>query len=161
TADCRLPTADCRLPTADCRLTSDLCLPPMPADHLRLVLVTPEKTLLDEPVRSLRAPLYDGSAGFYPGRAPLIGRLGYGELRLNDAAGGSRSYFVDGGFVQVKGNVVSVLTNRAVPADDLKTADAEELLREANDRRAVTAEEFAAKARDQQRARRMAALARR
>lgn len=130
----------------------------MPADHLRLILVTPERTLLDEPVKSLRVPLYDGSAGIFPGRAPLIGRLGYGELRINDQ-GDARSYFLDGGFAQVKGNIVTLLTNRAIPAEELKTADAEELLREAIARRPRTEEEFAAKARDVHRARRMAALA--
>ncbi|MEX0702245.1 MAG: F0F1 ATP synthase subunit epsilon [Planctomycetales bacterium] len=132
----------------------------MPADHLRLVLVTPEKTLLDEPVQALRVPLYDGSAGIYPGRAPLIGRLGYGELRITDERG-TRSYFVDGGFVQVKGDTVSLLTNRAVPANELNAAEAEELLREALARVPHSDEEFQAKARDQHRARRMAALSRR
>ena len=55
--------------------------------ELSLVLVTPERTLFDKPVASIRVPLYDGSAGFYPGRAPLVGRLGIGELKLVDAGG--------------------------------------------------------------------------
>ena len=49
--------------------------------QLRIVLVTPESTLLDEPVEALRFPLYDGQIGILPGRAPLVGRLGYGELQ--------------------------------------------------------------------------------
>ena len=44
---------------------------------LQIVLVTPETTLLDAPVRSLQFPLYDGQAGVLPGRAPVVGRLGY------------------------------------------------------------------------------------
>lgn len=47
-------------------------------DKLRLIVVTPERTLLDEPVASLRFPLYDGDIGILPGRIPLIGRLGTG-----------------------------------------------------------------------------------
>ena len=41
---------------------------------LQIVLVTPETTLLDAPVRSLQFPLYDGQAGVLPGRAPVVGR---------------------------------------------------------------------------------------
>ena len=55
--------------------------------ELSLVLVTPERTLFDKSVASIRVPLFDGSSGFYPGRAPLVGRLGIGELRLVDASG--------------------------------------------------------------------------
>ncbi len=40
------------------------------ADQLRLVVVTPEKPLLDESVTALRFPLYDGQIGVLPGRAP-------------------------------------------------------------------------------------------
>jgi F0F1-type ATP synthase epsilon subunit len=42
------------------------------ASSLQLVLVTPEKTLLNEPVAALRFPLYDGQIGILPGRLPLI-----------------------------------------------------------------------------------------
>ena len=82
---------------------------------LRLVIVTPETTLLDEHVSALRFPLYDGQIGILPGRTPLVGRLGTGELRLTGTSGTEKSFFVDGGFVQVKGGVVSILTDRAMP----------------------------------------------
>ncbi|WP_437225404.1 F0F1 ATP synthase subunit epsilon [Planctomicrobium sp. SH661] len=85
------------------------------ATELRLVLVTPEKTLLDQPVRALRFPLFDGQIGVLPGRAPLVGRLGIGELKF-DTASGSEHYFIDGGFAQIKGSIVTLLTNRAIPA---------------------------------------------
>ena len=91
-------------------------------DALRLVIVTPERTLLDEPVSALRFPLYDGDIGILPGRLPLIGRLGAGELKLTSASG-ERSYFIDGGFAQVEGSVVSILTQRAIPVEELTTAN--------------------------------------
>jgi F-type H+-transporting ATPase subunit epsilon len=84
--------------------------------------------------------LDDGEIGIMPGRAPLIGRLGYGELRIKTGGKVSR-YYVDGGFVQVADNVVSVLTNRAVPADRVNSATATEQLEAAFQRRATTAEE--------------------
>ena len=129
------------------------------SDDLRLVLVTPEKTLLDEPVQALRFPLFDGQIGILPGRAPLVGRLGYGELKVTNAAG-ERQYYVDGGFVQVKGSVVTLLTNRALPADQIKPQEAEEKLEQAQAMVPTTEVDFAIKAREQERARRMLATAR-
>ena len=131
----------------------------MADNTLQLVLVTPETTLLDEPVQALRFPLYDGQAGILPGRAPVVGRLGYGELRITGSDGEIRSFYVDGGFVQVKGSVVSLLTNRAIPADEIDTAEAEALLKKTRETVAKGDSEIAAKDRDQERARRMLKLA--
>src|SRR5690606_2413078 len=101
------------------------------ATELRLVLVTPETTLVDEPVRALQFPLFDGQMGVLPGRAPLVGRLGAGELKIELIAGGTRRYFLDGGFVQVKGSVVSLLTHRAIPVEQIDVAQAKADLDEA------------------------------
>lgn len=127
--------------------------------QLRLVVVTPETTLLDEPVNGLRFPLYDGQIGVLPGRAPMVGRLGYGELKISSGHG-SKSYFVDGGFVQVKGGVVSILTNRALTIASLDAGKAEQELQAVLSRKPKNATEFTAKERDQLRARRMLSLAR-
>ena len=129
-------------------------------DKLRLIVVTPERTLLDEPVAALRFPLYDGDIGILPGRLPLIGRLGSGELRIT-ATSGDSSYFVDGGFVQVVGPTVTLLTNRAILSSELTVADAEKALAAANARVAKTDEEVEAKSAEQQRSRKMLALAQR
>jgi F-type H+-transporting ATPase subunit epsilon len=132
----------------------------MAGDKLRLIVVTPERTLLDEPVAALRFPLYDGDIGILPGRIPLIGRLGVGELHIT-AGSGNASYFVDGGFVQVLGANVTLLTNRAIPTPELSATDAEKHLAAANARVAITDDEVASKFAEQQRARRMLALAQR
>lgn len=126
--------------------------------NLQLVLVTPETTLLDEPVEALRFPLFDGQIGVLPGRAPMVGRLGYGELKIS-GAGGERRFYIDGGFVQVKGSVVSLLTHRALPVGQLDAAEAEALLEEALRTTPRTEAEFAARDRDLQRGRRMRSLA--
>jgi F-type H+-transporting ATPase subunit epsilon len=127
--------------------------------QLRLVLVTPETTLVDEPVNALRFPLYDGQIGILPGRAPLIGRLGYGELSVTLADGSKTAYFIDGGFVQVKENIVSLLTDRALTRDQIDATAVQEKLREAVARVAHTDAEATARFRDQERARQMLAMA--
>ena len=82
--------------------------------ELRVVVVTPEQTVLDATSDFVALPLFDGELGVAPGHAPMIGRLGYGELRIGHGEG--QRYYIDGGFVQVVDNVVSVLTNRAIAA---------------------------------------------
>lgn len=109
---------------------------------LRLTLVTPEKTLFDKPATSIRVPLFDGSAGIYPGRAPMVGRLGVGILQLN-SADGSESYFIEGGFIQIKGEQVSVLTNAAEPVVEISRSAAQTELESATALKAVTDEEQA------------------
>ena len=86
--------------------------------QLNCIVVTPEKTAVESAADFIVLPLYDGEIGIAAGRAPLIGRLGFGEMRLTLGDKVTR-YYLDGGFVQVAGNVVSVLTNRAMPSGDV------------------------------------------
>jgi F-type H+-transporting ATPase subunit epsilon len=126
------------------------------ANELQLVVVTPETTIVDEPVSALRFPLFDGQTGVLPGRAPLVGRLGCGELKMT-AAGGERSYFVDGGFVQINGKTVTLLTARCLTADDIDADAARSDLEEATKRPAANDADIEARFRDQDRARSMLA----
>lgn len=129
------------------------------ATELRLVLVTPETTLLDQSVRSVRLPLFDGSMGLLPGRAPVVGRLGRGELKF-EAGGTSKSFFVDGGFIQVKGSVVTLLTNRAVAVEDIDEAAAMRALDVASSMPTKNDQQHAAKAAAEEAARKMLKLKR-
>jgi F-type H+-transporting ATPase subunit epsilon len=97
---------------------------------LQCVVVTPERAVLDKQVDFVALPMYDGELGVLPGRAPLIGRLGYGELRLRQA-GTTERYFVDAGFAQVRDNVVTVLTPRALRGEEIDPQAASHLLEEA------------------------------
>jgi F-type H+-transporting ATPase subunit epsilon len=94
---------------------------------IRCVVVTPERTELDREAESIVLPMFDGELGVLTGRAPLIGRLGFGMLRLQTAAGPER-YYVDGGFAQVEKDVVNILTARAIPVDLLDAEQAREAL---------------------------------
>ena len=97
---------------------------------IRCIVVTPERTELDTEAQSITLPMFDGALGVLPGRAPMIGRLGYGTLELDTAAGPQR-FFVDGGFAQVEGNTVSVLTARSISVDLLDVGEAEKALQDA------------------------------
>ena len=104
---------------------------------LHCLVVTPEATVVDAKAEFVALPLYDGEAGIAPGRSPLIGRLGYGELRVRRPGADEVHMYVDGGFAQVVDNVVTVLTNRAIPASSIDVAIATEQLRSAVASRAI------------------------
>jgi F-type H+-transporting ATPase subunit epsilon len=102
----------------------------MPTRELHCVVVTPERALLDVPADFVALPMADGEMGVLPGRAPLIGRLGFGELRIRQ--GNQTTYlYVDGGFVQIRADTVAVLTPRALKADEVRPADAQNALENA------------------------------
>ncbi len=101
---------------------------------IRCIVVTPEETVLDAGADFVALPLYDGEIGIGRHHSPMIGRLGYGELRLKSGKE-NQCYYVDGGFVQVVDNVISVLTNRALKAAAVDTVAASEQLAEALTRR--------------------------
>jgi F-type H+-transporting ATPase subunit epsilon len=110
---------------------------------LQCIVVTPERTLFDQPAEFIAVTLGDGEIGIAPGHAPLIGRLGYGEMRIRREGRDPDRYYVEGGFVEVLDNVVSVLTQRAIPANEIDTAVAREQLISAQSRRAATPEAVA------------------
>ena len=104
------------------------------ADHfkgkVRCVVVTPEKAVLDAIAEMVILPMFDGELGVLPGMAPLIGRLGAGELRLKTGTNVTR-YFIEPGFVQVRNNIISVLTGKAQKAEEVTSSVAEKAAAEA------------------------------
>ncbi len=91
---------------------------------LRCVIVTPEKTVLDVRAATVSLPLDDGSRGVAVGHTPFIGRLGSGVVRMAGVEGRSAAEttvrtFVEGGFVEVSGDAVTVITQQAVDSATL------------------------------------------
>ena len=109
------------------------------SNTLFCTIVTPESLALDARADFVALPLYDGEMGIAPDHSPLIGRLGYGELRLRSGSQLMR-YYVDGGFVQVADNQVAIMTARVVPANEVDAEAARTQLDKAVKRVAKTTE---------------------
>src|SRR3954447_14904629 len=95
------------------------------AGTLRLEIVTPEKTAYSQDVDMVTLPGSEGELGVYPNHVPLLTTLKPGELRV--LQNGSESYLAVGeGFVEIRGDGVSVLTDMALEAEkiDLSAAEA-------------------------------------
>lgn len=99
---------------------------------LKIIIVTPETTTLDQEAEFVVLPMFDGESGISANHAPMIGRLGPGGLRVKDGSD-TKSYYIDGGFVQIEDNVVSVLTGSSTPANDIDMAEAKKALDAANE----------------------------
>jgi F-type H+-transporting ATPase subunit epsilon len=102
----------------------------------RCKVVTPSAALADDTVSYASVPLHDGLMGFLPGRAPILAKLGVGELRLTIAEdskghGGERSFVVAGGFAKMGDGVLTILAEQAVKGEEVSLADAEAELQKA------------------------------
>ncbi|HIF33758.1 MAG: ATP synthase F1 subunit epsilon [Pirellulaceae bacterium] len=105
------------------------------------IVVTPEDTILDEKADFVVVPLFDGELGIGANHSPMIGRLGYGELRLR-TGGNVQRFYVDGGFVEVLGDTITVLTNQAVLTTEVDLEESRSQLAEANKLPIATAEQL-------------------
>ena len=75
--------------------------------HVRVI--SPEAVLFEGDAESVVAPAFDGEVGILSRHAPMVTVLGKGTLKL----GGVASFAVEGGFLQVVENEVSVVTEKA------------------------------------------------
>lgn len=128
------------------------------ATTFNCTLTTPEQELFSREVSYVDLPAHDGQVGILVNHAPLLVKLGYGALRLKDAGGGETAMFVGGGFAQVKGGGVEVLTDEARGLDELTKAEADEAMAKAQALGGGTTAEAARKERDTARARAMQRL---
>ncbi|MBX3364618.1 MAG: F0F1 ATP synthase subunit epsilon [Phycisphaeraceae bacterium] len=102
----------------------------------RCRVVTPTAKLLDDQATYASIPAWDGLFGVLPGRSPIVAKLGVGALTVEfpDSAaggGGRRTYFIDGGFVRMSSGELTILADRAAPAEQLTVTDAETELKAA------------------------------
>ena len=106
------------------------------ADSFPCTVVTPTASLFDDEVLYASVPLEDGLMGVQAGRQPVLAPLGLGELRVDFAGSGagSRSYMIDGGIMQMSDEKLTILAERAVPAEEINETDAAAELAEAEAR---------------------------
>lgn len=110
--------------------------------QLTLRVITPEKIAVDTTVESVRLPLLDGSAGVLPRHAPMIAALDIGRLFFRTPGGPEQEMFVAGGFAEVRGDTVRVVTQageRPEEIDEARALEAEKRARERLDRRMAPA----------------------
>ncbi len=125
---------------------------------LSLVVITPDRQVLEESPDYVVLPAHDGELGILPGRAPLMCELGIGQLRYRKGTEQSR-VFIDGGFAQVLDDRVVVLSTAAMPRAEITPEVIADARRKAEAPAAVGPEGREARRRAQRRAAALRAVA--
>ena len=100
---------------------------------LKLEIVTPEAKIYSEQVDMVTLPGVEGEMGIYPMHLPLMTQITHGEIIARK--GGSDQFLAVGeGFVQITGDRVAILTDMAIPAEQIDEAKAEEARKRAQAR---------------------------
>ena len=95
------------------------------AETLKLEIVTPQGIVFSEDVTMVTIPGIDGQMGVYPHHVRLITQLEPGEIVVNNDAG-ERYLAVGQGLVEVTGDRVAIVTDMAIPSDQIDEAKVEE-----------------------------------
>ena len=86
------------------------------AGQLKVEVVAVEERVWSGEAEMLIARTTDGELGVLPGHAPLLGQLADpGEVRIKLEGGREVGYDVNGGFLSVTGDGVTVLAESATP----------------------------------------------
>jgi len=115
-------------------------------DTFHCSVITPERAVLETEATFVAFPAHDGEVGILPGRAPLVFKMGIGELRVESPEGNHR-YFVDAGFAQMVENRLTLLTEVAKAVEELDRTEAQRSLAAAREMPMISDAEFAARQR--------------
>jgi F-type H+-transporting ATPase subunit epsilon len=100
---------------------------------LQVELVSPERILYSGEADMVIARTAGGDIAFLTGHAPFVGALGIGKVVIRETAGTSVVAAVHGGFVEIKDNRVSILSDVAELSTQIDVARAREALSRAGD----------------------------
>jgi F-type H+-transporting ATPase subunit epsilon len=79
---------------------------------MRVTVISPDRSVYDGEALSVIAPAFDGEVGILPRHAPFMAVLGQGRLVVRTAEGTQR-FRIRGGLVQVRNDVVRLVTEHA------------------------------------------------
>ena len=95
------------------------------ADTMKLEIVTPEAVVYSEDVTMVTLPAIEGQIGIYPLHIPLLTEIVPGEIIVT--RDGRESFLAVGqGVVEVTAHRVAIVTDMAIPAENIDEAKAEE-----------------------------------
>jgi F-type H+-transporting ATPase subunit epsilon len=116
------------------------------AEGTKLEIVSPERLVISETVKSVVVPGADGYFTVLGEHPPLMTTLRPGFITVEDNAGVSHVYYVRGGFADVSPEGLTILAEEARPVAEFKREEIEGLIASG-----MTALEAAATAEEQSR----------
>jgi F-type H+-transporting ATPase subunit epsilon len=106
------------------------------ADTFTLEVVTPMRLVARETASEAQIPVRGGAIGVLPGHTPLLAEMGIGEISYH-VGNHMFSCTAIGGFVEVLGDRVIVLADRAERAEEIDVPRAQAALERAQKRLAT------------------------
>lgn len=100
------------------------------ADTIAFELVSPERLLISEDVEMIVIPGTEGDFGVLVEHAPMISSLRPGILEVHKEGAEPRRIFVNGGFAEVTGDRCAVMTEEALPLEEVERADIEQRIKD-------------------------------
>jgi F-type H+-transporting ATPase subunit epsilon len=100
------------------------------AATLKLEIVTPEEKIFSEDVEMVTLPGSEGELGVYPNHVPVLTAIKPGELRIVKD-GRETAMAVGEGFVEIKADAVSILTDMALQPEKIDIEAAEKAVERA------------------------------
>ncbi len=95
------------------------------ATNMQVELVSPEKVLFSGEATIVVCRPQGGDAAFLPGHAPFLGLLSVGPVMIRTADGKEVKAAVHGGFIEVRDNKVTILSDVAELAGDIDVSRAQ------------------------------------
>ncbi len=89
------------------------------AGNIKLEIVTPSKSVVDDDAQIIVAPGTLGEFGVMIGHTPFLSSLKVGAIRYKDKGGTERVIFVSGGFAEVLPDKVTILAESAERRKDI------------------------------------------
>jgi F-type H+-transporting ATPase subunit epsilon len=93
---------------------------------MHVELVSPERKLFSGEATIVIARPEGGDAAFLPGHAPFLGLLGIGPVTIRTADGKEVKAAIHGGFIEVRNNNVTILSDVAELSTEINPTRAQE-----------------------------------
>jgi F-type H+-transporting ATPase subunit epsilon len=103
------------------------------ANTIHVDVVSAEESIFSGEAEFVVLPGVMGELGVYPKHTPLITQIQPGQVRIKAPGQEEQIIFVQGGFLEVQPDVITVLSDTAIRARDLDEAKALEAKRRAEE----------------------------
>nr|WP_187284229.1 F0F1 ATP synthase subunit epsilon [Candidatus Blochmannia vafer] len=102
--------------------------------NFQLHVVSVEKKLFDGIINKIQVMGVEGEMGIYPGHSPFITFIKPGILKISKLCNSEEYMYLSGGILEVQPNIVIILADMAIRAEDLDEKKAQESKRLAEEK---------------------------
>ena len=76
---------------------------------MNIIVLTPEREIYKGDIKGVKVPGVNGQFEILKGHAPIVSSLHAGNVRITDSTGGTKTFSIQKGFVEVLYDEVSLL----------------------------------------------------